>query len=298
VTVAARDSYVPDQKGEIYYFSKHLAHRLQAARAWRASKADQQWANGVRILAYHRVCDAGRDELAVAPAVFRRQMEAVMDARVMPVPLDEALAALDGDSPGRRLCVTFDDAYHDNLEHAVPVLRELGIPATIFAPTAIVDGRAPMYWYRDRDQPPALSWDELEELDRDPLFCIGAHTRTHPALPSLSDDAAWDEIAGSKRDVEERVGRPVTSFAYPAGLYGERELRMVREAGYRTALTTEPGLNRSGQPRELLYRMFIDRRDTLRMFEAKIAGLLDRPWGYDDLRRLFPFARRVSTAIR
>jgi peptidoglycan/xylan/chitin deacetylase (PgdA/CDA1 family) len=200
--------------------------------------------------------------------------------------------------PGRHLCVTFDDAYHDNLEHAVPVLRELGIPATIFAPTAIVDGRAPMYWYSERDQPPALSWDELQELHRDPLFSIGAHTRTHPALPSLSDDAAWEEIAGSKHDVEEHLGRPVSSFAYPAGLYGERELRMVRDAGYRAALTVEPGLNGSGQPRELLYRMFIDRRDTLRMFEAKIAGLLDRPWGYDDLRKLFPFARRVSTAAR
>jgi peptidoglycan/xylan/chitin deacetylase (PgdA/CDA1 family) len=117
-------------------------------------------------------------------------------------------------------------------------------------------------------------------------------------LPSLTDDAAWEEIAGSKHDVEERVGRPAISFAYPAGLYGERELRMVREAGYRAAFTVEPGLNGFGQRRELLYRMFIDRRDTLRMFEAKIAGLLDRPWGYDDLRRLFPFARRVSTAAR
>jgi peptidoglycan/xylan/chitin deacetylase (PgdA/CDA1 family) len=294
VTGAAANSQVPDQKGEIYYFSKHLAHRLQAARAWRASNGDEMWATGVRILAYHRVC-ADRDELAVAPAVFRRQMEAVMDARVKPVTLEDALAALDARSPGRHLCVTFDDAYHDNLEHAVPVLRELGIPATIFAPTAIVDGRAPMYWYSEREQPPALSWDELRELDRDPLFSIGAHTRTHPALPRLADDAAWDEIAGSKQDVERHVSRPVMTFAYPAGLYGARELRMVRDAGYRLAVTTEPGLNRPGRPCEALYRMCIDRRDTMPMFEAKLVGLLDKPWGFDDLGRLWPRRRTHKT---
>ena len=213
-------------------------------------------------------------------------MEAVLRSGVRPVSLVEAVEALRERSAERLVCVTFDDGYHDNLEYALPILRELAIPATIFAPTALITGEAPLYWYPPGAEPPLLTWDEVAAVDREPLFDIGAHTRTHPALPRLSDDAAWDEIAGSKRDLEERLGREVMTFAYPAGLHGAREMRLVRDAGYAAAVTTAPGRNDPGQPFEALHRMLIDGRDTLRMFEAKLAGLLDRPWGVDTLSRI------------
>jgi peptidoglycan/xylan/chitin deacetylase (PgdA/CDA1 family) len=277
------ESQVPPQRGHAYYLAKGLAHRLQANLAWRRSRGKPAEAAGVRILAYHRVCK-GRDDLAVAPRTFRRQMDAVLRSGARPVSLVEAVEALGQRSTERLICVTFDDGYQDNLEHALPVLRELVIPATIFAPTALISGDAPLYWYAPGARPPLLSWEEIAAIDREPLFDIGAHTRTHPALPTLSDDAAWDEIAGSKRDLEERLGRSVTTFAYPAGLHGAREMRLVREAGYAAAVTTGPGRNDPDRPLEALHRMFIDGRDTLRMFEARLAGLLDRPWGVDTLR--------------
>lgn len=282
---------VPPPRGAVYYLGKHLAHRLQAARALR-SNGDWSSPDGVRILAYHRVIE-DRDELAVSPAVFRRQMEAVVASGAKLASLDDGLDALERALPGRRVCVTFDDAYRDNLENAIPVLRELCIPATIFAPTAVIDGRARLYWYER--QPPVLGWPELREIDRDPLFSIGAHTRTHPALPQLSDEAARSEIEGSKRDLEDRLSRAVTSFAYPAGLWGERELQIVRDAGYRLAVTTDPGLNRPGRGHrpEALYRSFIDRRDTPAMFQAKLTGLLDRPWAFEDLTMTRLAGRRV-----
>jgi peptidoglycan/xylan/chitin deacetylase (PgdA/CDA1 family) len=277
-------SRVPPQRSRAYYVAKGRAHRLQATLAWRASRGKPGSIDGVRILAYHRISEV-RDDLAVGPAAFRRQMEAVLRSGIRPVSLVEAVEALGRRSTEPLVCVTFDDGYHDNLDHAVPVLRELGIPATIFAPTALIAGDAPLYWYPPGAEPPLLSWEELAAIDRDPLFDIGAHTRNHPALPALSDENARNEIAGSKHDLEQRLGRSVTTFAYPAGLHGERELRLVREAGYAAAVTTVPGLNEAGQPREALRRMFIDGRDTLRMFEAKLAGLLDSPWGVDTLAR-------------
>jgi hypothetical protein len=76
----------------------------------------------------------------------------------------------------------------------------------------------------------------------------------------------------------------VTGFAYPAGLVGEREARMVREAGYRAGVTTQPGLNVSGVRPELLHRSLIDRRDDRTTFVAKLTGLLDMPWGIQSLR--------------
>ncbi len=193
-------------------------------------------------------------------------MEIVLGSGAKPVHLDDALDLLETDPTGRYVCVTFDDGYRDNLEHAIPTMRELGIPATIFIPSAILDGTARLYWYET--QPPVLSWSEIAEISREPLFTIGAHTRTHPALPQLSDDAAWTEIAESKRDVEQRIDQPVTSFAYPAGIYGERDVELVR-------------------------KMFIDRRDNLAMFEAKLTGLLDNPWGVADA---LAFGRRLRSA--
>jgi peptidoglycan/xylan/chitin deacetylase (PgdA/CDA1 family) len=267
---------VPKPKGAWYYRSKQWVHRLQAARARRASRGYDRWKNGLRILAYHRV-STDRDELAVTPTSFRAQMEALLRAQAHPVRLDEALDLLAQRPADRYVCVTFDDGYHDVLDNAIPVLRDLQIPATIFIPSEVIDGAARPYWYER--PPPMLGWSELREIAADDLFAIGAHTRTHPALPKLSDDAAWIEIAGSKQDVEEHLGQPVTAFAYPAGLHGEREIRMVREAGYRVAVTVDPGLNGPGHRAQTLNRSFIDRDDNLQMFEAKLTGLLDAPWG-------------------
>jgi peptidoglycan/xylan/chitin deacetylase (PgdA/CDA1 family) len=294
---ASPEGTVPKPRRAAYYLSKQWAHRLQAARARAA--AQDGWTSGLRIFSYHRI-STDRDELAVTPRAFRAQMEALLGSGAKPVHLDDALDLLEADPTGRYVSVTFDDGYHDNLEHAIPVLRELDIPATIFVASAVIDGTARLYWYDT--QPPVLSWSELAEISRDALFTIGAHTRTHPALPQLIEDAAWTEIAESKRDVEEHIEKPATSFAYPAGMYGEREVEMVGKAGYRTAVTTVPGLNTPDTGPHLLRRMLIDRRDNLAMFEAKLTGLLDDPWGFADAlalrRRLWQRSRQAASTSR
>ncbi len=229
----------------------------------------------------------------MTPTAFRAQMEALLRAGGEPVPLHQALDLLEERPAGRYVCVTFDDGYHDNLDHAVPVLRDLRIPATFFIPTGIIDGTAEPYWYEQ--PPPMLSWDEVRQMAQDDLFAIGAHTRTHPALPKLADDAAWEEIAASKREVEEHTGQPAMAFAYPAGAFGEREVRMVREAGYRIGVTTVPGLVGPGDRPQTLPRSFIDRLDNLNMFEAKLTGLLDAPWG---VQRALALPRRLRRRVR
>jgi peptidoglycan/xylan/chitin deacetylase (PgdA/CDA1 family) len=287
---------VPPVRSRAYYAAKSLAHRLQARLA--GLPPDGRPVDGLRILAYHRICSA-RDDLAVAPDDFRRQMEALLRTGTRIVSLTDALEALDARSDEPLLCVTFDDGYRDNLDHAIPVLRQFGIPATIFVATGLSAGTTRTYWYREGREPPLLSFDELAEIDCDPLFDIGSHSRTHPALPELPDAAAWEEIAGSKNELEERLGHPVIAFAYPAGLHSPRDRRLVGEAGYLAALTTEPGPNHPAQPREALHRMFIDGRDTLRMFEAKLAGALDSPWGMDTLLRVRDrFETRIRTPSR
>jgi peptidoglycan/xylan/chitin deacetylase (PgdA/CDA1 family) len=188
--------------------------------------------------------------------------------------LADVLGELEQPLEGRRIAITFDDGYADFLDHALDVLRELGLPATIFVPTALVGERG-FDWYADA--PRALSWDELAELRREGLVDVQPHSRTHPWLPTLGDGQAEEEIAGAKDDVERRLGVAAEVFCFPAGLYGERELALVRGAGYRAAVTTDPGVNPGGRPLHTLRRTLVYWRDTDRIFGAKLDGLLDRP---------------------
>jgi len=198
----------------------------------------------------------------------------VLEAGLEVVRLADALPLPDEAGERRRVAITFDDGYSDLLHHAVPVLRELQLPATIFVPTSLV-GRSEFSWYPDRPQ--ALSWGEIEQLVAEGLLDVQSHSRTHPWLPRVDDQRAWDEIGGSKRDLEERLPYEVTIFCYPAGLYGERELELVREAGYRAAVTTDPGVNLGSPPLHRLRRTLIFWDDSARTFDGKLSGLLDGP---------------------
>lgn len=108
------------------------------------------------ILAYHRVIDmpdedafAGDPELVSASvADFQRQMCFVCD-HFTPLSLADVLKALDDGAPlpRRSLVVTFDDGHADNYTHAFPVLRSLGVPATIFLSTAYIDSPYERFWF-------------------------------------------------------------------------------------------------------------------------------------------------------
>jgi len=230
---------------------------------------------GVRILGYHRVAEAPGDDLAVAPSAFREQMEAVLEGSAKPVRLEAALDLLEHPIEARYMCVTFDDAYHDNLENAAPILEELRIPATIFAPSLIIDGLAEYYWYENA--PRALDWQEISDIVGGGLIDVQAHSRTHPRLTSLDDSQAREEIFGCKSEIESHLPYELTSFCYPSGFYGSREADLVREAGFRAGVTTDPGVNDANVPREMLRRTMIYGCDSLKDFRAKIDGSLDKP---------------------
>src|SRR5262245_62173369 len=81
-----------------------------------------------------------------------------------------------------------------------------------------------------------LSWSQLSELSSAGIE-IGAHTRTHRDLRRLSTPEARDEIAGSRAEIEDRLGRSVESFAYPFG-YASPDAREIVKGEFRAACTT------------------------------------------------------------
>jgi glycosyltransferase involved in cell wall biosynthesis/peptidoglycan/xylan/chitin deacetylase (PgdA/CDA1 family) len=250
----------------------HRAARIyQQARIARARLHPPTW-SGVRILGYHRIADAD-DSLAVSPASFREQMRRVAESGAQPIRLDAALELLRRPVSGHYVCVTFDDGYRDNLLAAAPVLAEHGIPATIFLPSRIINGELPFHWYAD--PPPALSWPEVAELLAGGLVDVQSHTLTHPLLPQVDAARSRQEIVASKLEIERHVPYSLTSFCYPAGLYGPREVEFVREAGYAAAVTTNPGVNAGGGELLQLRRTLIYGADDLATFKAKLGGALD-----------------------
>jgi len=261
---------------------------------WLARRLGRLDENGLRILFYHRVSDE-EDPLAVTPRRFRRQMELIAAEGYDVVDLGAAAALLDaGLTPRRTVVLNFDDGYRDVAENALPVLEELGFPATVFLPTGAIDGTAKLSWYET--QPPLLGWDEIGELDRRGTLRFEAHTLTHPNLLALGDDAARIEIAGSKSALEAMLGRTVDAFCYPAGLFGWRDRGLVADAGFRTAVSCEPGVNLPGGDLLALRRRQIDARDGMLDFRAKLGGGHDSPLPLRRVYRRMRFGERQPVA--
>ncbi len=147
----------------------------------------------------------------------------------------------------RQFHLSIDDGLDHVHRNAFPVLRALGVPATIFVPTALVgasDGRV-----KDGGRP--MSWDHIREM-RDAGFEIGAHTRHHVRLSEISHDARWldDEIRGAKDDVEAALGEPCRYMAWPFGTPDDNDdagLRVIERAGYELCFSAVRGRIEAGR---------------------------------------------------
>ena len=171
-----------------------------------------------------------------------------------------------------------------------PITRFRSSPSAAFGqPSSSLrlstDGRTSFTWYRE--QPALLTWEDILELDRDGTLRFEAHTLTHPNLPALDTNAAQEEIAGSKAELENRLGRVVRALSYPSGLFGKREEWIAAEAGFQAAVSCEPGVNDRRTDRFALRRRQVDARDSLLDFRAKLGG------GHDSSPPLRALYRRL-----
>jgi peptidoglycan/xylan/chitin deacetylase (PgdA/CDA1 family) len=84
-----------------------------------------------------------------------------------------------------------------------------------------------------------LTWEQLREFAALPGFDLGAHTLTHPVLPTCSHERAGAEIAGSADRLRTEAGVEVAQFAYPFGAWSPSIARLVADLGFSAAYTTE-----------------------------------------------------------
>jgi peptidoglycan/xylan/chitin deacetylase (PgdA/CDA1 family) len=193
------------------------------------------------ILTYHSISE-GNSPLKVSPSLFTEQME-WLKANVRVVPLGEVVAALAGRRPlpERTVVLTFDDGFRDFYTTAVPVLRRLRLPATVFLPSGYCgksnDWPSQPCWVK---REALLDWKQVTELVQDG-FKIGAHGINHSDLTTLSLEEAEQEISGSRAQIEEHTSCSVEFFAYPYGRWTPM-LRALVLGNFRAACATAAGI--------------------------------------------------------
>lgn len=160
--------------------------------------------------------------------------------------------------------ITFDDAIARTAQTAIPALLGRGMGCTMFVPTGLIGKHHP-----DIPGERILTAEEIREL-ADEGVEIGAHSVDHVWLPNLSEVAMLDQLRRSRAMLEDLLGRPVRTMAYPYGGYDERVLRAAELAGYEAACgCSGPGpWNAMSIPREPVYASATQLRMRL-----KIAGL-------------------------
>jgi peptidoglycan/xylan/chitin deacetylase (PgdA/CDA1 family) len=160
---------------------------------------------------------------------------------------------------GRTVTVTFDDAFQNIFDHALPVLKKRGVTSVTYVVAHEIGGtnrwdagHAQMRPLMDRAA--LLDWLAAGQE-------IGSHALDHVHLAELSPEQARTQIFDSKKILEDLAGREVRHFCYPYGSWNQAVRDLVAEAGYETATTAHPGINRpDADPFTLLRHLAAHRR--------------------------------------
>ena len=199
----------------------------------------------IPILLYHSVSDEPSAALArytVSPARLRDHAAAIADQGWQVLTIAEldrriALGTLD-DEP--TMAVTFDDGFADTAERAAPILAQHGFPATLYVTSGCVGSYCD--WLGSGGRRPMASWSQLRDLAGSG-WEIGAHSVSHPELDVLPLVAARQQIRECRAALQDRLGLPIDSFAYPHGYHSSRVRREVIGAGFRTACAVKNALS-------------------------------------------------------
>jgi peptidoglycan/xylan/chitin deacetylase (PgdA/CDA1 family) len=190
--------------------------------------------------------------------LFARQLAELKQAGFASTTLTQATQA--AANPGRNMVITFDDGFQNVLEFGLAPLADHGFRAVQFLVAGALGGRNE--WDLAQGEAPASLMDAAQV--RDWLAAgheIGSHSLTHPWLTRLPVPAAREEIAASRKQLEDLFGVPIAHFCYPYGDWNEKVRNLVEAAGYKTACTTQPGVN---TPADSLF--------TLKRFTARYAS--------------------------
>jgi peptidoglycan/xylan/chitin deacetylase (PgdA/CDA1 family) len=240
------------------------------------------------VLYYHSVPAQHRH-------AFAKQVEMIVRL-TKPVSADDVLTLVPG---MRHTAVTFDDAFGDVIENAVPELVKRRVPAVIFVTTGVL-GQVASWWPEsapERNRPIATA-KQLQQLPAE-WITLGAHTKTHPRLSKLNEVEAKSEILGPRGTLADLFGCAAETFSFPYGDFNEKLICWCKEAGYKRVFTTLPKQVSQGSEQFVVGRVSVEPTDWKLEFQLKLLGGYSwMPWAFVIKRKIlaFPLVKRSIIA--
>ena len=244
----------------------------------------------VAVLGYHDFSETEPETaMRIHTAKFRRQLEMLGQLGVSVISLDDFIAWKKGEKgiPPKSALITLDDGWKSVYTDAFPILRELGLPFTLFLYENYVDGGNK-----------ALTSAMVREMMKAGAT-IGSHSVSHPYPATVKERMGrgaeeYDaflrrEMGGSKRFLESRFKVPVSTYAFPGGFHTPEMLSLGSELGYSHMFTVMPGKVTRATPDDRIPRYmilgnydkifefattFIDPNNPLAQPEGAISGLI------------------------
>ncbi|MGG4267150.1 polysaccharide deacetylase family protein [Peribacillus simplex] len=196
------------------------------------------------ILMYHSISEG--NDLRVPKEEFRLQMAWLRENGYYTLSPEEAFLVLTENRMPSEKCVwlTFDDGYTDNYTDAFPILKEYDMKATVFMIGKSID------------KGHHLTENQMMEMSGNGIS-IESHTINHLELNRMTAEQQEAEMVQSKDLFDRILQQETTVLSYPVGRYNEESLRLSEEAGYKMAVTTEPGGASRDQGMYALHRVRI-----------------------------------------
>jgi peptidoglycan/xylan/chitin deacetylase (PgdA/CDA1 family) len=235
------------------------------------------------ILMYHSISDEREENIspyyrtATSPALFAAHMELLRAQGYEVLGLQAGLEKFrrENSAAAKLAVITFDDGFQDFFTAALPVLRKHNFGATVFLPTAFI-GRE----RREFKGRACMTWDEVRESQKAGIE-FGSHTVNHPKLYELGLPQIRAELKESRTAIENVLGQPVRSFAYPYAFpsadraFVNAFVEALKETGYVCNVTTKIGRAGKNDDPFILKRLPINSADDEALFLAKLAGAYD-----------------------
>lgn len=205
------------------------------------------------------------------------------------------------------MVITFDDGFKSCITCAVPILQKLALPATFFISsgfiglskddeTSFIHDNLGLKNLPHQKPSGGLTREDVKKM-ADLGFTIGGHTVNHAIISSIQDkDILQFEINEDKMAIEGLIGRKIDYFAYPAGAYNNAAINItevLREAGYKAAVTTMAGFNNHTTNPFLLRRELTRASMPAQVFKASVYGNRD---AVNILKKTMTFYRRLFDA--
>lgn len=227
----------------------------------------------IPVLQYHRVVaeipGKSRFNIYVTRADFEKQLAVLKRHSFTPITFSDFLSRR---LPQKPIILTFDDGYADHYHIAFPLLKKYGLKAVIY----ILGNRniTSNCWDVPLGEPevPLLKPEQIREMAESGLVDFGGHSMDHRNLIALSTTEMEREIVDSKKSIEEMIGQPVASFAYPYGSYNGKVKECTAAAGYIFGVASDRGPARFGADLFAIRRIPIFPHTSYWQFRKKTSG--------------------------